>query len=84
MQKCPDIFRLKVLHMKKKQWCHLINHKEIQDGIQDGFQNLLIVKMAIIMLRHAQNGLFIHCILWIKAIEDVCVATFKMASKMAK
>ena len=34
----------------ENQWCHQINHKEIYDGIQDGFQNLLILKMTIIML----------------------------------
>ena len=51
MQNCSDKkFRFEGLHMKKKQWYHQINHQKIQDGIQDGFQYLLIAKMAIIML----------------------------------
>ena len=50
MQNCSEIIIVEGLHMKK-QLCPQINHQEIQDGIQDGFQNLLISKTAIIMLK---------------------------------
>ena len=65
-----------------------MNHKEIQDGIQDGFQNILNAKMAIINAygMHKMVYLFtvIHKLRLLKMCAKGYFATFKTASKMAE